>query len=617
MKKLLNEFVKNLKLMFRNWTSLSLLVIAPLIFILLIGFAFSSDQIKGIDIGIITEDRIDIQPIINYVEEYGSIKEYGAMESCLDDLQLQRVHICLGLENIVFNKSSSDNGELPTGKVNYYYDNTRKSLSLTLIKDIQEFFGLKAEQISIEGAESIIESIQRLISFINERKVDIDTVKEESKLIKSDLIDRKEKLIELRDDFLPSYNKIKELQSSAYNYSVYLNESAEDVNNNVVELIFVMDEFNDSAFESYLLFKRLNETIYNSTQVKNSLDDIINETLDVNDTIDVPINDSGVVVLDDDFDNKTLRMFVLMGILKEKLVTLNENINNSNYNIQQAVTEIDLIIANLDNIKSLLDDEIIRTELYIERIDGSIKVIDEVSKELDEKLSNLEMLNPEMAEKLVKPIVYEYTLLLEDIKNIEITFPMLVVMIIMFIALLFSNIVTLMELHNKAFFRNMLAPVDDVIFVLGIIFTSVLIVFFQVLVLFTVSQYQLGINILPIFWAISFVSLLLILFFVLIGVMFAYLFKNVQTSILITTFTALILFLFSNSLAPIEVMPAVARFISNINPLVLGQYIIKQIQLFGTSFVQILPQILLLIIYICILFIIVIYLAKSYNRRRE
>ena len=553
LKQLGNEFVKNLKIMFRNWTSLSLLVIAPLIFILLVGYAFSSEDITGINLGLIAEDNVDISQLTENVSSFATIHRYNTVEVCQADMILERVHICIGLE-------SEDEDNIPD-KVVYYYDNSRKFVSLQIIDKIQGFFGLKAEEISIERAEGIIENIQKLIGFIDERRLDIEEAKNESIGIKLKLIERKAKLEELRRDFLPSYFLIKDLQQELHNKSIGLNDSKNSLLDTTERISIMVDEIRESSNEPFLL------------------------------------------LLFDELDNE--------------LNVLDDQVNSTISDINSIVDIVDEVVVNVNDVKDVLDEEIELTDRMIKDIDKSLVKIDEATNELDEKLGQLKKLETGEAEKLIRPILYDYNVVLEDKENIQLTFPSLLAFVIMFISLLFSNISTLTEIHNKAYLRNIIAPVNDLIYVFGMLITGTIIVFLQIIVLFAVAQTKFGIRISEFFWEVGLVSVLLILFFILIGMIFAYLFDSMQTSVLVTTFSALVFFMFSSFFTSIETMPAFARFLSVNNPLVIGEFLFRQIQLFRTSLWVLSSGIWLLVVYVLILLIILFGLAKYKNSVRK
>jgi len=575
MKRLFNEFVKNIRIIFRNWVSLSLLVIAPIVMILLIGYAFSSEDLSGITVGVVSKEKIDLSLLTSNFSSSTSIVEFEDINNCIEEMVLQRVHLCISLEGINFEKGV---GEQPSGKVTYYYDNSRKRVSLMVIQGFQEFFGEKAEQISIESAESIIGDIEDLVAFINDRKVDIQNLKNESSSVRKDLVDRGDKLRLARDSLLPPYESVKFLQDKLDNYSFSLDNASAGLNYNTGQLIDSLEQFKN--YSAPFMITSVN---------------LSNET-------NISLNYSSLLVLVD--------------VVEGQLLLYSGLVNSTISEINQSIATIDTIVAKMDLIKSILDEEIVRNDEYIVKIDSGLQKVEELSSQLDERMSDLAKLHPDIAKKLANPIVSDYSLLLKDAKSIQLSFPLLCVIIIMFIALLFANITTLMEIHNRAYLRNIVAPVNDLVYTLGLWLTSVVIIFFQILVLFVVAQTKFGVNVFPNFWQLSLITVLLISIFALLGMLLAYSFKSTQSSILMATFTAILFFLFGNTLSPLESMPLVARIFASYNPLLIGEFLIKEVQLFGTDFVLLLPQIYLLVMYVCVLLLAIIGLSKLRNARR-
>jgi ABC-type multidrug transport system permease subunit len=173
-----------------------------------------------------------------------------------------------------------------------------------------------------------------------------------------------------------------------------------------------------------------------------------------------------------------------------------------------------------------------------------------------------------------------------------------------------------MEIFNKAYLRNIIAPVNYLIYIMGMALTTSVLVFFQVLVLLIVAQTRLDINVLPVFFELSFVLLILIIIFVLLGMIIAYVFKTVQSSTLVTTFAALVLFMFGDTLSPLEAMPPIARVISSINPFVIGTYLVKQIILFNMPIGIMSSKLFILSLYILLLAATLVMLVKAKNSKR-
>ena len=60
---------KNIKLVFRSYSSLLLLVLGPLLLILLVGFAFGGSALHDINIGIIKYEYTDGEMLFDYTRK--------------------------------------------------------------------------------------------------------------------------------------------------------------------------------------------------------------------------------------------------------------------------------------------------------------------------------------------------------------------------------------------------------------------------------------------------------------------------------------------------------------------------------------------------------------------
>ncbi|OIO64213.1 hypothetical protein AUJ68_06845 [Candidatus Woesearchaeota archaeon CG1_02_57_44] len=586
--KLLNEFRKNFRVMFRNWMTVSLLIIAPLILILLIGYAFSSEDVTGIKIGVITNGSTDLTQLAQNVSSYGELVPMNDSE-CLAALERQDVHLCLEVSNLPTESNTTD---FPTGSITYVYDNVRKRLSLSLIEGIKSFFGEQADEVSIETTESILNNIQNLLGFINDRKQDVLTIRNETLNIKQDLISRNQTLTEVRNDFLPAYFEIKDLQEQTHNISGTLEEQLNATSVVVSEARQSIASLREVSLNySLLALSNVTLPIVNISDAFNAsnLTDPINSS---------PIN--GSYTMGNNSENNPFTTNItaptiassvtevptlgsLLDGLGGHLAELDDLLNDTNGKVSGTVAQMDDIISKLDLVKLLLDEDLAATQEYLIKIDESVVRIDEVSAQMDQQLASLADLHPGLGEKLIKPITSQYLVLLPGAKNIQLAFPQLAAMILMFIALLFGNIATLMEVHDAAAVRNSLAPVKQWLFPVGLMLTSIAIIFLQAMVLFVVAQTMLGVSVFAHFGGMALFALLLITVFVLIGMLLAYALPSVQASILATTFMALVVFIFGNVMAPVESMPHLAQLATNANPLVIGQYSFGQVLLYGAN----------------------------------
>jgi ABC-type uncharacterized transport system permease subunit len=93
--------------------------------------------------------------------------------------------------------------------------------------------------------------------------------------------------------------------------------------------------------------------------------------------------------------------------------------------------------------------------------------------------------------------------------------------------------------------------------------------------------------------------------FILMGMLIGYMFKSGETSNIAAISLGSILLFFSNTILPIETLPASIRSIVQFNPYIVGEAALKKILLFNQSLSNVLPQIYTLIAYVSALFILV------------
>jgi ABC-type polysaccharide/polyol phosphate export permease len=563
------EIYKNFKLIFRNWSSLLLIILAPLILIVLVGFSFSSDTLHGIKIGAIAQGDIDLTGLKANVAEFGEIVEYDDTKDCVLDMTFEKIHICLEFRG----SFAAKKGEIPTGEITFYYDNTRQKLSLLLMNELKEYFGLTAEKISLISTQEIFNNLQSLMSYINARINDIDDIKDKSKEIKEDLIERKQELIEVRDDFTPKYKLVKSMQSSVTSYTNSFNQASG-------ALAASLNSLKDTTNSLRIGLDKL-ESLSNATNI----------------TLQAKLVDLAISQLHREIDNTASLT------------------NTTIAEVNRIKSSLDSVVTELDDINKLLNDEIERSDEYIDLIDESIDEMERISTEAKEKMKDFSKLDPSFAEKLVKPITQTFQALIWDIRDIQLAFPLLLATVIVFISLLFSNIITLLQIHNKAYIRNILAPVDDLVYTIGLAITSFFIVFFQIIILLFVAQTQFSVNVLAKLSDLLPPIIVMIFIFIFLGMILAYICKSIQSSILLATFVALGFFLFSNILNALEAMPKIAAYIAVLNPVVLVISIFRRILFFNIPLVQI-PHFGLLIIYMITAGYFLIKFSKKKNMQR-
>jgi ABC-type multidrug transport system permease subunit len=629
------EQYKNFRILLRNISSLLLLVLGPLALILLVGFAYSGDSLHDINIGVISSDYTMLQPAFQNFSTYANIVKYDNVDDCVEDLRLENMHACLEFSDD-FGKESTDDNGLVSGKISFYYDNSRKPISTKVVEAVSAFFGVQAEKVSIESATTILTEIQDFVTYVESKNKDIVVLLNESENIKLSLIDRHEKLVKLRDEFVPVYTEIKFVQGQLDNVSKKLDES--------------YSQYNDSRSgldaELRVLKLRLKELgdivppadfyLYNSLggmELTDNLSMLASSNLtyynlsDYNYDLDLEgllLNVSGV----GNYTNLEINLSNTDEYMKIKLATLSgthavdrfeKELDNFTGTTEEYYsylsyqkTQFDAAVSLIDDVNDMLDADIKATEEYITKIDAAVVRVKATQSELNSSISVFSGLEPGMAEKLIKPFLQEYEPIIPGVSNIQQAYPGMIAIIVIFISILFANIVTLGELNSKAFFRNLLAPVNKLVFIAGLLISVITIVLFQVAVLLLVGQFSFGIDVFSAIGNVVLVVALLALLFIAIGMIIAILIRSEQSSVLTTTFVALAFFLFSNAVTPIEIMPKLAGFFASQNPYVIATTAFRKILIFHMSTPLLAPEIVRLVIYLAVaLAVLVIVSARK------
>lgn len=631
------EQYKNFKVIFRNFNSLSMLVLGPLFLILLIGFAFSGTGLHDIKIGVYSEDFQSIDPLLQNITGLGEVVKYPSIERCLYDLSIEKVHICMEFSKGFMQQAAGENGSsIPGGEVHLYYDNTRPKLSDGLVNSVNKFLGIKSKEISLLSAKTMLDNIQSLVFFLKSKEQDVSSLKEEAAGIRQSLVERKAKLIELNNTFKPKYFRIKQFQKSIDEQFIKLdnsyNKMRDDYNAYYSRISMAKSDLEGIRdlldLNSQFLIRYDNgsyDIVYGPEALAGRTGNgILYRLSDFNSTLSADkliLTRGGKTASVNLSHNDYLALSIAEAITSIDLLTNNsDNFSSSATSVYEDLnntkTQFDLIMQDLDDVNMLIDSEMSNTDLYISKIDLGVSRIDNVTADLTKDLRSLEALDPTLAESLVAPISKFFEPIIQKIDNITLLFPTLLAIVIIFVAMLFANNVTLSEINSRAYFRNLIAPTSSITYTSGIMITSFIVVMFQVFVLLIVAQFRFGISIFSYLGPILLVSAVLILLFIFVGMMIAYLFRSEQASILATTFLAIAFLLFSDVVVPLEAMPKLASFLAGLNPMIIGQAIFKKIILFHVPFTAWASELYILIMYAVFVFALLLVISTIKNRQR-
>ncbi len=540
---------KNLRLVFRNWMTFLLLVLGPMLLILVVGFAFSGDDLHDISIGVHAPKDAEIQEVVDALaSEEISIVYFPRIDNCIRAMNHSIINICAD-----FSEDFGD-GE---GSITFYYDATRYNLVRYILEYLKEQVAITSEQVSLETAEQIFSDIDSFVTDMETGQQQVHDLRDNALLLQQDLIRAHEEVKAAQDAFDPSYYRIKRLQAQL----------------NATVLNYT---------ETYGATANLTEVIDDLALLESSISSL-NASLH---SIEAALAMSGTPYNRSVFTKAYESMDKAASELESTIASLHTTEDLENLTMAQAeelLDQINEIVGYLDDVHQNLADTELLLRSHIENIDTGVTNLDGLSASFDTYIETFSGINQSDAEKFLHPLTATFEPIPADAEENKtaIVFPIILVFMMSFICILLSNMLVLNETHSPAYFRNFLVPAPAVFFILGIFITNLILVGFQLGVFFVVAYLSFGVSFflnLPVFLSAVFIGTV---FYILVGMLFGYVVQDRQTSLLFSLFFSLIMFFFSDVIFPLEIMPPTAAMIAQFSPLVLLEGLFRQTLFFG------------------------------------
>lgn len=240
--------------------------------------------------------------------------------------------------------------------------------------------------------------------------------------------------------------------------------------------------------------------------------------------------------------------------------------------------------------------------------------LDAVQGALSTLHSNLEAQKVTEPGTVAHPIVTRIEKVAKDSTFLNYSFPTLLVLVVMFTSLLLGTILVMMEKNSPAFLRNYFLPIKKTTFIISIYLTNLALILVQIIILLGISLLFL-----PETWA-SVPAIALILFvcasvFTFLGMAIGYLFSSEETGVLGSISMGSILLFISGVVLPIEAISPTLREISAFNPFVISEKIIREIFIFGSSITSVWLDLVILIGYAVVLFMVILLIESVLHRQ--
>jgi ABC-2 type transport system permease protein len=271
-------------------------------------------------------------------------------------------------------------------------------------------------------------------------------------------------------------------------------------------------------------------------------------------------------------------------------------------------------VSEMAEIETMLNDVTSSINSLRATISSSSSKINEIQSAVDKIYGEVSSIRITEAAKIVNPITTRIKPVTTEKTQLNFLFPSLVILVIMFISILLSNTLVMMEKHSPAYFRNFITPTRDIIFILATYLTNVILVFIQLVIILIISAAFFKAQILSSIPATILILLLAITFFTFVGMIIGYIFTSEETSTLAAISIGSIFLFLSNVILPLETMPSYVQGIAKLNPFVLGESLLRKAIIFQAKFPALLKEFFILLCYSAVLFLIIWLLQRAVRK---
>ncbi|MEM4245476.1 MAG: ABC transporter permease, partial [Candidatus Nanoarchaeia archaeon] len=298
----------------------------------------------------------------------------------------------------------------------------------------------------------------------------------------------------------------------------------------------------------------------------------------------------------------------------------NQNLSASLFTkLEDALDElrigVDKLRNKLSNVAATRDSSISELNVVRDTIQSDIGQLNNLKSSVDSMIASIEGIKITSAETIVSPVKTEIETVAGKQTHLSYLFPTFIVLIVMFICILLASTITVREKVSKAYFRNFITPTNDLMFMIGGYLTNIFVVGLQMTVLFVAASYFFKSSLLDVIAPLILILFIVCTLFILIGMFIGFIFKSEETSTLGAISVSSLLLFFSNAILPIETLPSYISSVAKYNPFVISEGIVKKVMLFRSPLDVVSVQILMLLVFIVIFFMLA-FVAREITKRR-
>jgi ABC-type multidrug transport system permease subunit len=562
--KLFQIIKKNIRILVKSKSTMLTIILGPLLVMFLLGLAFDNANIYRIKIGVYFNEKNNLtESFVDKLETRFRVVEYNNPENCIESIKLETINTC-----IIFPENMSIE-ENKTNEVQFYVDYSKINLVWMIRDVIMSSLEERSEEITQDLTNQLLEKIEKIETEVKEKQPVLIEMTTINNILSENAKNMQKKLNELDTGFNPSSFKAGEIREQIAKLKTLSFDSISSSNDTLNYIKSIVSSSNLSSSEKNSITNKILDAQNDLSNIKSDINKIYS-------------------------DENSGELNILISNLVSRISDVEKKFEEINKTLQN-------VSKSLDYSKTKLSEGLL-----------AIIKIQEGFNNINKEIRSIEIRS---AEKIVRPITITIKPLSYKKTHLNFLFPTLITIVLMFVSIMLSSLMVVIEKNSPAYFRNYISPTHQSMFSLATIITTVLVVMPQFLILFCIATIYVKTELLTSFWSSLIIALLTIIVFTLIGMLVAQFFKREETTMIAALIISTLFLFLSNTIMPIESMNLVLAKTANYSPFVISEFLFRHSLIFQTKIVSVLFQLEILCSYIVVLLAFV--LAKDFSARNN
>lgn len=568
---------KNIKNLIRARAGSLIVILGPLLVIFLAGLAFDNSNVYAVKIGTyVPHTDVTVTSLLDQLKGQFKVIEYTKKDECIDAIKNAGINTCM-----IFDENFTIG--VPTkNQITFYVDYSRINLVWTIMQTMTKEVGERSLQAGQNFTKVILDTLDYTHKRINDEREVMVKMTTQNELTRQNTQDLIAELNKINLDINEEGFKIDELMSAKTQAKQWM------------ENVLSVAEKGVSKSSSFI--STANGLVQSSSidaELKDKLKLSLASTVDEMNKLKSDMADAKELTKTS-FSNFDTQIGVITQAIADTKSTLKE-----------ADTSREMSVRVLQAINGLLDQSLL-----------SLLDVQKAFDDIDNKIASIEIKDPE---GITQPIVTNIKPIVQEKTYLSYLFPVLIVLVIMFTALLITPTLILLDKHSPAVFRTYMTPVKDSSYVAANFITASILLFLQVIIILAIASVFFSSQIITNLPEAILLLLIINSLFILMGMVIGYIFNTEEAATLAGVSLGAVFLFISDVIIPIESMPEAFAYIASFNPYVLGSSLIRRTILFDASLRSLLPDILILLGYILAMALLasgVYMLTRRYSLQR-